>query len=390
MVSLMLVLASVQGQKCKSFVCSSFDKGTTDICVKVDTAASAQQKARQCDTKKFCSAVVWGTPDDAVADATCAAIPDPQPIENLIVPGDLCKTDKECFGDDAKKKCTGGVCTTTVKTGDDCSPGTRNDAWCPVGTYCNMAGDKKCIDQKKAGDACTLPNDCPTGLACHDGATAGTFVCAKWWSVEAGKRVNKSRVRAGGYGGLLTPNDLCKTHNSIAIDANIIECRQADVATDTDIKRPDGPKADDCKYNTFNDPADATKAVAKTDASYCGFNKDGTAYCGKRKGDPDFQNALKKMQALSGFDALNCHVNTGFATCDKALKLVTKDLYIAFVRALTVTVEAGGRYATYANNDDCVKKSITLAYWGDSAFSSFSMTSIASILLSISAMIYMF
>lgn len=396
MVSLMLVLSTVQGDKCKQFVCSSFDKGTNDVCVKVDTStATAQQKVRACDTKKACSGVIWGTTDDATADATCVAIPDPVAVVNMIVPGDSCKEAKECYGDDTKKKCEGNVCTTTVKIGDDCSTGDRNNDLCPVGSYCDIAASKKCIAQKKAGEACANFYDCPTGLACHDGATKGTFVCAKWWSVDAGKSVDSSKVRAGGYGGLLVAADLCKTRHSIAAVAPAvgIQCRAPHVSGDTTeaaLKRPDGPKAADCKFKTQDDPADPTKVTDTTDSSYCGFNKDDAAYCGKRKGDADFKAAVAKVQGLA-FDTVNCHVNTGLLTCPAATKVLTKDIYNQFRKALMATVEAGGRWANYVNNDSCVKKSVTLAYWGvDSAFSSFSMMSLATMVLTISALFYMF
>jgi hypothetical protein len=389
MVSLVLVLSTVQGDKCKQFVCSDFDKTTNDICVKLDTAPASKQKVRECEANKVCSGIIWWTTDDAWVDATCVAIPDPAEIVNMIVPGDACKEAKECYGDDDKKKCESGVCTTTVKIGDDCSAGYRNHDLCPVGSYCYLSANK-CIAQKKYGEACANMYDCPTGLACHDGARKGTFICDKWWSVEAGKSVDSSKVRPGGYSGFLLAADLCKTRYSIATVAPAvgIQCRVAHISadqTEAALKRPDGPKANDCKFKTQDDPADPTKVTDATGNSYCGFNKDDAAYCGKRKGDPDFKAALAKVQSLP-FDSVNCHVHTGLLTCPAAIKVLTMEIYNQFSKALMSTVESGGRWANYANNAKCVKKSITLAFWGmDSAVSSFSMVSLETKELPISA-----
>lgn len=180
----------------------------------------------------------------------------------------------------------------------------------------------------------------------------------------------------------------CQSYNAIDTGNGVYECRNADKSKDTTeaaLKRADA--ATMCDYTTYNDPADATKEVAKSEAPKCGFNTDNSYYCNKRVGDSWFQDAYTSLKAKD-VTSYTCHVDSAWTTCQSfvvpnadVLKTLSKRQYEV----------AAGAWAAVANNDRCVKNSVTLAYWGtvDSSVG-YSVVSTLAAVLAIISMIAMF
>lgn len=371
----------------------------------VNTTDSSEQLVRTCDGDKGCTALGWSSITQASENATCV---DPAtPETNVTLPGDQCSTDADCFcpaaaGDyeNVTCSCTSGACKTTNEIGGFCDNFQEGDVsvvgtnFCPQGSYCDT-DNKNCTAVKGDGAECSALEQCPTGWGCYKKIVEGedTFTCQKYWTVENGVKVDKTYLRAGGL--VLAAVDVCKSHHYIDVDgqATQIECRQApksdNVTSEADLKRAEGPSENDCAYTNYDKADDATEAQNATDTSLCGFNKDGASYCNKRKGDSWFQDVLKVVQGKD-LTKVSCHANSGLANCvDAGAKIGTSD-FKAWVREL-LSISA---YGNYANNDNCVASSVTAEFWqGDSpdfAFNSLTMSSLATIVLTISALFYMF
>ena len=401
----MLVLApSAYAAQCKTFTCKSFEAGVDDTCVFVNTTDSSEQLVRKCDGDKGCSALGWSSITQASENATCADPSDPE--KNVTLPGDQCTANDECLAplmsgeyENVTVTCTSGACKTTNAIGDFCDNSIDGDVttvgsnFCPQGSYCDL-DNKNCTAVKGDGEVCSALEQCPTGWGCYKKIEDGVedFTCQKYWTVEDGTKVDKTYLRGGA---LLAVADVCKSHHYIDVDgqATQIECRKApvsvNVTSEADLKKPDGPTENDCSYTNYDKADNATEPQDATDTSLCGFNKDGASYCNKRKGDSWFQDVLKKVQGKD-LSSVSCHANSPLTTCvDAGAKIGTSD-YKAWVREILSI----STYANYADNDNCVASSVTAEFWqGDSpdfAFNSLTMSSMAMIVLSISAMLFMF
>lgn len=397
---MLLLVNYSSAAQCKTFVCKTFETSAADECVYVDTAESSQQLVRECSGSKSCSALAWFSVDQATENATCADAPDP--VVNMTVPGDTCDAKSECFGLDNETSCA-GTCATQRKAGDFCeNTGTGEDAilgtkWCNVGEYCDT-DNKQCVAQLAADAVCTAAEQCSTGYGCIKvlGGETEEFKCTSYWTLNNGTKFDGSLMRQGGL--LLNTDDACKSHHHIQPDETKLEfeCRMAPVSTgvskESDLKRPDGP-SDDCKFTAYDDPENPDTAQEKTDTAKCGFNQDGAAYCDKRKGDSWFQKVLGEVQKKD-LSNLKCHALSGLTTCGAAAAALGTSIYKDWVREVLTTDESGAGYALYADNANCVGKSMTNEYWQDDSpnfgFSSLTMSSLATIVLTISALFYMF
>ena len=317
---------------------------------------------------------------------------------NTTAPGDSCVNDTECFnGFNYTANCTASFCTTNATIGGVCNidegqmNGTKS---CPVGAYCNGT---ECVDQLGEGTNCTAFDQCKTGYACLKVTypeEAEAFTCQKYWTLDNGVQYDSSNMRSAGF--VLRDIDACKSHHSITNDSttNIYECRiapKSPYTSESDLVRADGP-VDDCNVTTYDDPVNATNATTTSDLAKCGFNKGGAAYCDKRKGDPWFQGALEKVQGAPVTD-LECHAYSQLDQCGSAASKIGMPLLKEWVREL-LAADPNFGYGLYADNDNCVGASITAEFWqGDSpssAFGSLTLSSFAAMILTISALFYMF
>jgi hypothetical protein len=376
--------------------------------VYINGTESSDQLVRKCESDKGCTAIGWGSPSMADNNATCETGGDSQ--KNVTLPGDICESDDECLCPsnelyNATCTCSSGACKTTLAAGDFCdnfidgdttTPGTN---YCPEGTWCNMDNDKNCTTQLAEGTVCTAAEQCSTGYGCMKKIADGVndFTCTKYFQFENGDKFDTTYMRPK-QGLLLTVNDACKTHHVIDVagQATQAECRTAptsdNVTAEADLKRPDGPAENDCAFTAYDAADNKETAQNATDISKCGFNKDGASYCDKRKGDEWFQAVLKAVQGLP-LTTIKCSANSALTNCVDAGAKIGADNFKLWVREMISTDEHGS-YGNYADNDNCVGASVTAEFWqGDNpdfAFNSLSMSSFAAIVLTISAMFYMF
>ena len=84
--------------------------------------------------------------------------------------------------------------------------------------------------------------------------------------------------------------------------------------------------------------------------------------CNMRKGDQDFVKVLEKVKDIA-FHELNCHVSSSISNC-KAFIDIDSDLRLDFAQAVMQT-DYDVSYANFADNDQCVAKSITNKFWQD-------------------------
>ena len=365
----------------------------------INSEAEKGDYVRKCDGEKACTALAWPTPDNATANAVCTDPVDPE--ANVTLPGDLCTNDTECFnGMYSNATCSGGTCKTTAEIGTNCtvgpddSPdfGTRS---CPAGSICNGT---QCVKQSGKGDECDSFENCTTGYAClkityPPEKETSTFMCTDYWSLDVGTIFDATYMTRGGF--VLTQFDACSTHHSYSNDSdpNLHECRtppKSNYTTEEELERPGGP-ADNCTYTTFDDPQSTTAGTETNDTAKCGFNKGGSAYCSKRKGDKWFQDAFDEVKTKS-IGGLECHALSPLSTCGTAVSTIGEDTYKKWVKAI-LEVDDNFGYGLYADNDDCVKNSITNEFWqisSDSAFGSLTLSSFAAMILTISALFYMF
>jgi hypothetical protein len=395
----MCYLAIVQAEVCKIFSCQSFEKGDQDTCVSVNTTSTTEDDlVRSCDDDKYCGAITWANPEAAVNNETCQTHTIDPTIVNLTMAGDACENATECFGLTAEKSCSDGFCATNRTAGSNCTVditlGITGHEWCPAATYCNTTTNV-CDSQKAANEECADFSQCTTGYACLKVGNSTTFNCTSWFSVDNGTLVDTTRFNPGRTI-LLATSDVCSSHSYITPDATKayeIECRTARVSADTTddgLRRTNGIE-NTCNFTKYEDVTNATLAESATDSSFCGFNKDSAAYCSKRKGDSGFQAALSVVKGLS-VSGIKCHPLSPLLTCGEVAKVFSTATVAVWVKAITAVEENNGRWANYANNDNCVKSAITASYWAedDFAFNSFSMTSLAAMIMTISALFYMF
>jgi len=405
----MLYVSSVSGQLCKQFACKSFTKSTTeDTCVAVN-AAQTTYPVRSCGKGKYCDATSWVSITQAIKNGTCLTNPAPAPaVTNQTVPGDQCSAKTECFGDATEVSCTKGVCTTTHAAGAYCQvdaakPTITGHEWCQPGQYCDVAA-KVCKAQVATGAVCANWFECSTGNACIKVLPATTFTCQTFYSVANSAKtplntVDISKLKPSGSVVeklVFNANSLCASGTLYNVAPNAITCRPSGFNNDaknlTSLKRTKGIE-NTCAYTDYTDATDPTLAITTLMAtSKCGFNKDNAAYCDKRRGDQWFKKVLSTMSGKA-LNTIKCNPVTNMQNCTSAINVITKKDLLSWSQEVQALDNAFG-WANYANNDGCVGSSITKIYWQDSspgfAYSSFTMTSFAAMILAISALLYMF
>lgn len=131
-----------------------------------------------------------------------------------------------------------------------------------------------------------------------------------------------------------------------------------------------------CNYTTFQTTSDWTKGTDAQSNSYCGFNKDGGAWCPQYKGDAQYTAYVSKATDALAFDFTKCSLNSlsalsalggyaenGCVELNKANESALKALTTQAAQASWV-VGADQSWALVANNDGCIKTMITVAYYG--------------------------
>ena len=101
-------------------------------------------------------------------------------------------------------------------------------------------------------------------------------------------------------------NSICDNYNSVEQSANNLACEEPEKSEDDTfegLRRQDATQM--CKYTKSNE--------TMQDFPKCGFNKNGDAWCNKRKGDQWFIKALDQLKGVN-FTSLNCHTSSTVET----------------------------------------------------------------------------
>lgn len=315
-----------------------------------------------CSTGYYCQAVAWSAPEMATTKQMCAKKGDPVPTpDNSILPGDVCTKKSECINNAGGADCTNGKCVTTVKVGDACKDGqgAAKSNMCPENSYCDAASFK-CVAALAKDAACDKTKPCSSGLACIGSADGATYTCQNLMKAADGTKFKIDKIYNPGL--IYSEKTFCQSYNAFDTGNGVYECRPGDKSKDTTedaLKRADAAKM--CDYTTFNDAtATATKGVDKSEAPKCGFNTDNSYYCNKRVGDSWFQGAYSTLKGKD-VTSYTCHVDSAWTACQSFVDPNADLLTTLAKRQYEVTP---GAWAAVANNDKCVRSSVTLAYWG--------------------------
>lgn len=159
-------------------------------------------------------------------------------------------------------------------------------------------------------------------------------------------------------------NSLCPGHTVNNTDnANKRTCRPGDLSNEQNESQLRRSGTDQmCNYTTFHGPGIlAGQNRSATEPAECGFNRDNSAWCRKRKGDKWFQEAYKKFIATD-FTQLYCHSESSVAECYEFHHGNATSIHRTFTNALFEVSSVTG-FARVANNDRCVAESVTSSFW---------------------------
>lgn len=392
--SLVLMIVYTQASKCKKFTCGTIahnETATTNrTCVepKSDLLAIAEE----CPSSYICGAWKWDNPSQASKESKCELDKRAELLNNTSLPGDICLNNTHCINNAKNFNCTGGMCISPYKNQSTCEnvSGGAGHQYCPTGYYCKS---KKCTPTLGLGKVCTDGEDCKFGLACiaTNGPKYDNFTCQAFNSLNEG---DIAEIKFLTYPGdiWMGINNLCKSNHAIKVTGKETQytCRKGDTSTDVeekDLRREESGKI--CTFLSYNNGSDATKFVNKTDYSSCGFNKDDGAYCIKRKGDKWFNetySAIAKID-LTTFD---CHVESTVEKCYDAMKKMDKKLHGDYFRALLAVSPTRGHHL-YANNDNCIAKTITKSFWQEKLpDSAMNLGTISMLLFALIGFVYLF
>lgn len=138
------------------------------------------------------------------------------------------------------------------------------------------------------------------------------------------------------------------------------------ISLDTDRRRKSGA-GEECKFKAYTNPLSLSETNEYTGFSRCGFNKDSSGYCDIRRGDKEFTSAYENYQKLFDSNLTNCHL---MGTLDKCTSENGNSLNTNLLWNQAQFYVNQGNFASIADNDKCVKSSITNIYW-QQGFSSF-------------------
>ena len=341
------------------------------------TAANQAHVVEPCQDNHYCPARAWLRPDQA-KNATCQQIVPAQILNNTRLAGELCTNSSQCFNNAGGANCTAvgnnvGHCMTPVAEGTTCpdlAGAGRGHDYCPENMFCNST--KKCQPAIRQGGKCDQDTLCAFGLACIATDTAFTnFTCQPFGTVPSGSRFKEFLINEGDdYTGLYS---VCESYNYNETDVHELrECRPGDkseLENESDLRKSGIDQM--CNYKRYTGAgANTTHPVNATEPAECGFNRDTYAWCRKRKGDRWFLATHRRVKELD-LSSFNCHPKSPMNLCHDAVTRIDKNLQLDFQQRLFEVSPFTG-FARVANNDRCVAKTITAAFWQtrspDSAF----------------------
>lgn len=369
--AMMLTWMSVSAEnQCRIFNCGSIasESDTNQTCVHIQTTAN--HIVATCRNDNYtCGANSWTNPTQANANKTCFLNKDPALANYTRLAGETCFNSTQCFNSNAAVNAsvceipTGkrvGFCRGNVPINGAC---TRGDSrYCNAGAYC-LSSNNTCQAAKTEGQVCSQTNLCRFGLICVASNDAqNNFTCHKSGSLTNNQNFTITYVEE--VDEFFGVNSLCPGHTVNNTDSpNKRTCRPGDLSDDQNESQLKRSGVDQiCNFTTFHGPGIlANQNKSSSELAECGFNKDSSAWCRKRKGDKWFQEAYKKFIATD-FSQLYCHSQSKVAECYEFHYGNAVDIHTTFANALFEVSSITG-FARVANNDDCVAKSVTANFW---------------------------
>lgn len=111
-----------------------------------------------------------------------------------------------------------------------------------------------------------------------------------------------------------------------------------------------------CSYN-FTNP-ETNNSTNMTAVATCGYNQGEEFYCPQTRSNSIFNEVFQPGKNYFSTD-LNCGLETSFQYCEEVVsELLWANKFMAYLWRTT-----GDRFAQIADNAECVKNTVTAAYW---------------------------
>jgi hypothetical protein len=371
-VMVMTWMTAFAENQCRVFKCGSIESVSTNnqTCVVVQQDTTKNHIVDTCnDASTECGAIAWSNPSQANINKTCLPIVNPQFTNFTRIAGETCFNSTQCFNSNAATNasvCTIaanenlGYCKSSVPINGACASG--NHDFCDVGAYC-LASNNTCQVARVVGETCSQNSLCRFGLICLASNTAQNFfTCNSPGNLTNNQNFTVTYIEEVDefYG----VKSACIGHTvNATTNANIKSCRMGDLSQDQDKESLRRTGTDQlCNFTSFHGAGvGLNENRTGSDFAECGFNKDNSAWCHKRKGDRSFTEAYAKFIAtdVSGY---YCHAASNVEDCYAFLYGEGKEIHRTFSNALFEVNKVTG-FARIANNDKCVAESITVSFW---------------------------
>ena len=234
-------------------------------------------------------------------------------------PGEKCTDNTDCvYGACSDKKCVGYTAGTACVSTLQCEPG----------LYCDTA-TTTCTPLKNDGALCTHTDEC--GMHSYCQTQTSLKVCAAYFSVK-----NNTAI------------DSC---NLIAYECETMACYEDENKNGYCFEAVESGDDLPIACTSNSDCESSYSGMSITSECECGYNQDGTSYCGLHPGDEAYQKLLKYYKNwLKGSDIEGCNSARRFESLCMKDMLDEEDYW-----DLTYYYIYATQYPKTRNNDDCLK-----------------------------------
>ena len=227
------------------------------------------------------------------------------------------------------------------------------------------------------------------GTLCAKTPSDTYYTWKELFKIPDGTKIDISKVFVMDYPSY-SVEDLCQSGHIFrnSLGTYCMHAPQS-VDTDNDKRKRENGSGEKWNFYGYSNPSSPTQTELLTDYSQWGFNNVDAGYCDVRKGDKEFTSVYSDYKQLISNNTSKCHISSNVFDCANSTD-TTRELKSNWTKAKFITMQ--GNYAAVANNDDCVKSSITGAFWGYPNFSkiSFNLATWASIFILIGALSILF
>lgn len=357
----LLVSYAVAAGNCPTFTCGTVTNG----CVGPTTPA-ANFLVANCPATQYCSAMMnpltqtgYGTTKTSAATVIACNqkdAPNPQPLNSGI--GEICKVVGDCKKVTTGAQCTSGVCRSSNALAGVCA----SDNDCDLGMFC--AGATGCQKTIAPGQPCTLtmtPNqwasECGFSSYCLQSPGAANPVCVPFYSQPNGYvlptgAANINQICQSGFAG---PED--------GMQSATITCQPGKVNNVDPSKSVAQDVGANCAW-TMTPTKGA--AIPGNTLAQCGYNQDANAYCPWQIGDPVPKAVYATLSTIYAYATTKCSpVSNGLILNCAAVnsQYTTQLTSLSQASYFSTQAELGEIGQLVANNAQCVKSTITAAYF---------------------------